>query len=89
MVSLGLNDNIGKKRDPPNMPRVSGLAPECPHERQPSPVNGITNQECANILREEVDSLKQVRTMMGENIPLHHTLLLMTLPVAGGCSHNY
>lgn len=62
MVSLGNNDFIGKKTETLTVPKVTGLAPDYQHERQASPVNGITNQECANILREEVDSLKQVQT---------------------------
>lgn len=54
MVYLGPHDNIGRKRE-----ALNPLKSPNPIERQQSPVNGITNQECANILREEVDSLKQ------------------------------
>ncbi|XP_034247668.1 protein FAM91A1 isoform X2 [Thrips palmi] len=66
MVSLGSNDFVGKKNETSNITRVIGLATECQHDRQPSPVNGITNQECANILREELDSLKQNGDMNAE-----------------------
>ncbi|KAK3907963.1 Protein FAM91A1 [Frankliniella fusca] len=54
MVCLGSHNSSGIKGEVLNSLNVTN-----PIERQPSPINGITNQECANILREEVDSLKQ------------------------------
>ncbi|KAJ1528015.1 hypothetical protein ONE63_007939 [Megalurothrips usitatus] len=61
MVSLGSNDPVNKKEN------VSALKPSVPNvqleeshiERQRSPLNGITDQECANILREEVPQQSQ------------------------------
>lgn len=60
MVSLGSNDCLEKKREIVSTVKPKELPTDTQHEREPSPINGITDQECANILREEVDSLKQV-----------------------------
>lgn len=60
MVWLGSNDGLGNKDKLANV-KTSEEPTEYHCGGHQSPVNGITDQECADILREEVDSLKKVR----------------------------
>lgn len=58
MVSLGSYGSVEEKGKIGATIKPSEFSSNSLSERGPSPVNGITDIECANILREEVDSLK-------------------------------
>lgn len=59
MVWLGSQNTWNEKKDASPFLKSSDLSSAGLSERGQSPINGVTDQECANILREEVDSLKQ------------------------------